>query len=114
VALRGKVIDPLLLNLLNNANDVRRVGKITVVKNQIAMLGVRILGQVVDAIRVEERCTALHTVHHVTALQQKVGEIGAVLTGNARDEGDSLHESFTSTLLEKGYVVTDAPRCMII
>jgi hypothetical protein len=57
---------------------------------------------VVDAIRVEERCTALHAVHHVAALQQKFSEIGAVLTRNTRDEGDSLHESSTSRLLEKG------------
>jgi hypothetical protein len=60
------------------------------------MLDVRILVQVVDAIRVEERCTALHTVHHVAALQQKFGEIGAVLAGNARDERRSLHESSQS------------------
>src|SRR5450631_1050461 len=93
MALGGKVIDLVRLNLLDDTDEVRRVGEIAVVKNQIAMLDVRIFVEVVDSIRVEERCAALHTVHDITVLQQKLGEIGAVLPGNTRDEGDSLHDS---------------------
>jgi hypothetical protein len=57
------------------------------------MLDVRIFVKVVDSIRVEERCAALHTVHNVAALQQKFGEVCAVLAGDACDERRSLHDS---------------------
>src|SRR5678815_573787 len=49
---------------------------------------VRILVQVVDALRVEERGAPLDAVDDVALLQQKLGEIGAVLAGDAGDQGN--------------------------
>src|SRR5581483_308619 len=46
------------------------------------------LVQVVDAIGVQERGPALDAVHGVALVEQEFGEVGAVLPGNARDEGD--------------------------
>jgi hypothetical protein len=54
---------------------------------------VRIFVEVVDTIRVEERCAALHTMHNIVTLQQKFGEVCAVLAGDACDERRSLHDS---------------------
>jgi hypothetical protein len=45
-----------------------------------------ILVQVVDAVSVEERGPALDAVHRVALVEQELGEVGAVLAGDAGDE----------------------------
>jgi len=47
---------------------------------------VRVLVQVVDAIGVEARGASLYAVHLVAFLEQKFGQVGAVLAGYARDQ----------------------------
>jgi hypothetical protein len=42
----------------------------------------RILIEMVDAVCVEKRGTTFNTVHFVALLEQKFGEIGAVLSGD--------------------------------
>jgi hypothetical protein len=46
---------------------------------------VRVAVQVVDAVGVEERRAALDAVHLVALVEQELGEIGAVLAGDAGD-----------------------------
>jgi hypothetical protein len=57
------------------------------------MLDVGILIEVIDTICVEERSTALNAMHNVATLQQKFGEVCAVLAGDASNERCSLHDS---------------------
>jgi len=53
-------------------------------QHQTAARIVWVLVQVVDALSVEKRRAALHTVHQVLFVEQKLTEIGAVLSGDAR------------------------------
>jgi len=60
------------------------------VQGEVALLDVRILVQVVDAVGVEQAAAALDAVDFVALLEQELGEVGAVLARNAGDEGDFL------------------------
>jgi hypothetical protein len=50
------------------------------------MVGMRVLIQVVDALRVEERGTALDSVYFITLIEQKLRQICAILAGNAGNQ----------------------------
>jgi hypothetical protein len=100
VGLGGQIVDLVRLDLLDDADQVGRVGQVPVVQEKPATLLVRVLVEVIHAIRVEERGPALDAVHLVPLGQQKLGQIGPVLTGDAGDEGffgGILSASFTST-----------------
>ena len=47
---------------------------------------VRVVVEVVDAIGVEEAGPALDAVHDVALVEQELGQVGAVLPGDAGDE----------------------------
>ena len=69
-----------------------RIGHVAVVQDERAAALVRILVQVVDALGVEQRRAALDAVHHVALAEQELGEVGAVLAGDAGDQCDWRHE----------------------
>src|SRR5262249_3393457 len=75
---------------------------------------VRILVDVLDAPGVERRRAAAQAVHRIAFGEQEVGQIGAVLTSDASDQGNRwLHESRPSKagrLDERGPPVGNAPR----
>jgi hypothetical protein len=48
---------------------------------------VGILVEVVDAIGVQQGSAAFNAVHLIPLLQKEFGEIGAILTGNASNQG---------------------------
>jgi hypothetical protein len=54
------------------------------------MIDVGILIQMVNAVRIKGRCTALNAVHDITLFKQELGEVRAVLASNTGDEGDFL------------------------
>ena len=87
MALRREVVDLVGLHLLHDAREVRRIRQVTVVQDEVAVVDVRILVQVIDAIRVEGRGAALDAVDFVAFLQQEFRQIGAVLARDAGDEG---------------------------
>ena len=99
MALRGEVVDLVGTNLLDHADQVRRVGQIAVVQLQAHIALVGIVVQVIDAICVEKRRAALDTVHLVTLPQQELGEVGAVLAGDSCDECLSI-QAVTSNARE--------------
>src|SRR6185436_16401454 len=88
MALRAEVIDLVGLRVLQHPHQARAVGQVAVVQDEPAVVHVRVLVQVVDALGVEERGAPLDAMDDVTLLQQKLGEIGAVLAGDAGDQGD--------------------------
>ena len=88
VALRRQVVNLVRLHLLDDADQIGGVGQIAVVQDEVAVLHVRVLVEMVDAVGVEERGAALDAVDDVALLQQELGEIGAILAGDAGDQGD--------------------------
>lgn len=86
VALRGKIVDLVGPRLLHDPDEVRRDHHVPVVQEESDALFVRLLVEVIDAIRVELRRMPLDAVHLVAVLQNKLHEVGAVLTGNPRDQ----------------------------
>ena len=89
--LRREVVDLVRLHLLDDADQVGGIGQVAVVQHEIAVGDVRVLVQVVDAVGVEQRGAALDAVDHVALFQQEFGKIGAVLAGDAGDEGNFSH-----------------------
>ncbi len=60
-------------------------------QDQAAVRFVRVLVEMIDAVGVEQRRTALDAVHFVTLAEQKLGKIGAVLAGDAGDQCNFFH-----------------------
>jgi hypothetical protein len=50
-----------------------------------------VLINMINARRVEGRRATLNAMHHVTLCQQKVGQISAILPGDACDQSTFLH-----------------------
>jgi hypothetical protein len=84
--LRREIVDLVRLRFLHNADDVSRVGHIAVMQMEGNTLLVRIMNQIVNALGIEGRRTALHAMDDVSLGQKKFGEVGAVLPGHAGDE----------------------------
>ena len=60
-------------------------------QNKVAAIDVRVLIEMIDAIGVEQTAAPLDAVHDVVFLEQKLGEVGAVLAGDSGNECDFLH-----------------------
>jgi len=87
VRLRTEVVDLVGLQLVEHAHEPRGIRQVGMVQEQLDLLGVRVAVQVVDALGVEGRRAAHEPVHLVALLEQLLGEEGAVLSGDAGDEG---------------------------
>ena len=64
------------------ADQAAAVGQITVMQDEVAVGNVRVLVEMVDAIRVEQRTAALDAMHFITFFQKKFSQIGTVLSSN--------------------------------
>ncbi|MPN47678.1 hypothetical protein SDC9_195282 [bioreactor metagenome] len=87
MTLRSKVVDLVGLHLLDDADQVGGIGQVAVVQDQAPAWLVRILVEVIDALGVEGGGTTLDAMDLVALFQQKFRQIGAVLTGDSRDQG---------------------------
>ena len=94
VALRAQVVDLVRLHLLHDADQVGGIGQVAVVQDEVAMRLVRVLVQVIHAIGIEQRRAPLDAVDLVALLQQEFGQIGAVLAGDASNQGALAHVVF--------------------
>src|SRR5690606_18772812 len=79
--------------LLDDADEVRRIGHVPVMEDEVRVVDMGILIQVVYAVRVDQRAAPLDAVDNVILLQEKFGEVSAVLAGDACDQG-CFHGSF--------------------
>jgi len=91
MALGTEVVDLIGLHLLDDADQVAAVGEIAVVEDEpwgVASGGalVGILVEVIDACGVEAAGAALDAMHHIVLLEQQLGQVGAVLAGDAGDD----------------------------
>lgn len=73
MALGAEVIDFIGLRFLHDADQVAGVAEVAIVQLEVGVLDVRVLVDVVNALGVEQRSTALDTVNDVALLQQKLG-----------------------------------------
>ena len=89
--LRREVVDLVRLHRLDDADQVGRVGHVSVVENEPLILVVGILIDVVDTAGVERGRPALDAVDLVALGQQQFGEVRAVLSRRAGYEGDPGH-----------------------
>ena len=80
--LGGKVEDFVRLNLLDDTDQVGRVGKVTIMENEVAMSNGWILLEKVDAVGAEKRGPALDPVDDVALLEQEFGQVCTILAGN--------------------------------
>jgi hypothetical protein len=86
MGLGGEVVDLVRVDSLDQCDQARTIGQIAVVQEQPGRLVVWILVEVVDPGGVEGRSSPDEPVNLIALLQQQLGEIGAVLAGNAGDE----------------------------
>ena len=82
MALRCKIVYFVRLRLLDDTDEVSGIRQVVVMQDEIAVRDMRILVEVVNPVRVEERGTALDAMHLVALFEQEFGKVGAVLTGN--------------------------------
>jgi hypothetical protein len=54
-------------------------------ENEITVFGMGVLVEMIDAVGIEQGSPALDAMHDVTLVQQKLGQVGAVLAGNPGD-----------------------------
>jgi len=86
MALRTEVVDLVGLYLLDDTYQVGGVGQVTIVQEEPAGTVMRALVEMIDPVSIERRCAALDTVNFVTFPQEKLGEVGTVLSGDSRNE----------------------------
>jgi hypothetical protein len=91
MTLCGKVVDLVRLNVLYDARQATGIGQVTVVQKELAIRRMWILVEMVNAIGLEQRRPPPDTVDDVSLFQKKLGQIRAILAGNAGDQGNSLH-----------------------
>jgi len=85
MALRREIVNFVGLYGLHDPDQAARIGHVTVVQDELPAPHVRVLVQVIDSIRVEERGAALDAVDLVAFPQEELGEVGAILAGDARN-----------------------------
>ena len=103
MALGRQIIDFVRLYFLHDTHEVAGIAEVAVMQNKMPFTGVRILVQVIYAIRIEEGCPAFDAMNFIALAQQKFREIRAVLPGNAGDES-LFHDRFRCLLCGCGTI----------
>jgi len=66
VAHGAQVVDLVWLHLLNDADQVGRIGKIAVMHDETNVFLVRVLIKMIDTIGIEQRTSAFDTVYFIS------------------------------------------------
>ncbi|MBS1269388.1 MAG: hypothetical protein MAG794_00339 [Gammaproteobacteria bacterium] len=82
MGLGPEIIDLVRPDSLHNSDQVRGIGQVSVVENEIPVPLVGILIKMIHTPGIEQRGPALDAMHHVALLQQKFREIRSVLACN--------------------------------
>ena len=110
MTLGGEIVNFVWLDLLHNANQAAGISHIAVVQDKFTRLDMRVLIQVVDTVRVEQRGPAFDTVYLIAFLQKKFGQIGSVLAGDTRDKRFFCHFHFVRLYLSSNRTMSSSPR----
>ena len=78
--LGGEVIDLVRQDLLDDADEAGGIGKIPMVKDKFPFLLMRILVEMIDAVCIEQRCTAFDAMDLIPFIKQKLSQIRPILT----------------------------------
>ena len=78
------------LHALQQRHQARAIGQVAVVQEESRIRIMRIQIEVIDARGVEGRRAPDQAVDDVALVEQLLGQIGAVLAGDTRDERDLL------------------------
>ena len=104
VRLRRQIVNFVGPRLLDDPPQAGRVAEIAIVKLQAGGARAVAAPQMVDAARRKARCAAHDAVDFVAFLQQKFGEIRAVLARDSGDQRNFVHR-FLSACLLCGYTI---------
>ena len=88
MALRAEVVDLVRFDPVQQTVQIARIGQIAVVQKECFAVYRRVIEQMIDAAGVERTAAPDNAVHGVAFGQQQFGQIGAILAGDAGDEGD--------------------------
>jgi hypothetical protein len=91
MGLSGQVIDFHRLNLLNNPDKTGRVRQIAVMEDKSTVTDVRILVEVINAIRIKQGRASFDSMDLVIFLEEELGQIRSVLSGDTGDKGYFAH-----------------------
>ena len=75
MALSGQIIHLVGLDFLQNAGQVRTVGKIAIMKLEAHIARMRIFKDMIDTLGIEGRGAALDAMHFIALLKQKFSQI---------------------------------------
>ncbi len=81
-----EVINFVRLQFVKQLHQIHRVGQITVMQEQTDPVDVRVGVEMIDARSVKRARAADDAVDFVALFEQQIGQIAAVLAGDARDE----------------------------
>jgi hypothetical protein len=101
VALRREVIKLIRCEAVNQVQHPLRAGKIAVMQKEPCARLIRILIDVIDALRVKRARASDDPVHFISFGQQQFREVRSVLPGNARDQCAFHERSFLSLAFPK-------------
>jgi hypothetical protein len=68
-----------------------RIGQVSIVQDKLPVPQMRILIEMVDAVRVEEGAAPLDSVNLIAFVEKKLRQIRPVLSGYARDQSNFSH-----------------------
>ncbi len=91
MALGGEVVDLVRLEVEHQVRDPLAVGDVAVVQEEPRVWLVLVLVQVFEPHGVERARTADDAMHLVPFFQQQLGQVGAILAGDAGDERAYAH-----------------------
>jgi hypothetical protein len=85
MALGSQIVNFIGLHPLDYAQQTVGIGHIAIVQEEAPFRDMRVLIQVVDALRVQQGTAPLDTVHLVSLGEEKLGKIGTILAGDTGD-----------------------------
>jgi len=86
VALGGQIVNLARLRVLDDSDQIGRIGHVAEVHEEPHIREMRVPVQVVNPAGIERRGTALDAVYLVALLEEQFGQIGAVLPGHSCDQ----------------------------
>ena len=70
-----------------------RIAHIAIVEEHLHAIDVRVLVEMVNALRIETRRATDNAVHFIPLVQEKFSQVATVLSGDARNECLLCHDS---------------------
>src|SRR5262249_45852162 len=102
MTLSGEVVDLVRLCVLNNSDEVGRIGHVTVVKNEPQRGVMRVLIKVIDPPSIEGRRSPLNPMDDVALLEEEFGQISAIFTLDTRYKSNTFfNEPFITIPLRR-------------